>query len=131
MNVSQLKDQISAMYCCVNGPPMAYFELPTSNDLGAPVLRIQYVTVRVAVIGEQDVAEPLLTQWVYAKLSERVTKDERADRTRVLFWRIAPSIGEFIDEKGRTCTVLRMRLAIPGVDLSEIVVAESQPARWL
>ena len=141
MNAITLKAEIERLYVCVDGPGKAFFELPLQKRSGVParfelreesdVLRIVYETVAVAMVGETDVTEAVLCGWVRNKLHALLTKEEREDAVFVLFWRRHPSVNEFPDAQGRICTMLRLRLAIPGLDLSEMATPEGEPCRWL
>lgn len=127
MNASDLRQQLSRIFCCVDGPPRAYFEFPQNGE----TIRIIYGLIAVAMRGEPDNVETILCLWALTKLSDLLTPEQRDDASVVLFWRRHPSIDEFADEKGRTCTRLRMRLCIPGYDLSEITKQEGDAVRWL
>lgn len=135
MNTHELTLSLGKIYQCVDGPPTAYFELPIPKEMVTsdhhPVLRVIYSTIRVAMIGEIDRVEPILTAWVYEKLAALITPEERNDHWRVLFWRMRPVLFEFPDAQGRSCIGLRMRLAIPGADLSELEVKELEQPTWL
>lgn len=130
------------MFTCIDGPQRAMFEFPIARDEQPPVgvamgrvvyqpyVRVVYTTVRVAQIGEGDYVQPVLCGWVLNHMRALLTDEQREDRSTILFWRKRPMVEEFLDKQGRICTALRMRLAIPGIDLAHLTTPESE-TRWL
>lgn len=137
MNLSELIQLIEHEYNCFTGPARGYFELPMDvvppepNYTYPQVLRVVYSTLSRAVRGSGEEAEQLLTYWVATKLLAKLTKEQRADRAVCLIWRHKPVLMEFIGPRGETCLSIRLRLAIPGIDLSDLIVKEGEPPPWL
>lgn len=130
MNALTLREQLLRIFCYIDGPQRAYFEIPTGIP-EVPILTFPYETFAVAMRGEPEIAEPILCQWALAKLMQLTTEEQRQDLSVVLFWRSHPSVQEFTDEQGRACTKLRMRLCVPGYPLRELINAQSAEVRWL
>lgn len=136
MNPTELKAAIDSIYTAIDGPPRAYFEIPIISRPPAcqcdwPLFeRFIYQTIRVSIVGEPEAVEHVLCGWAHTHLSNLIPKEQREDRAVLLFWRRHPSITEFIDERGRTCTCLSLRLVIPGYPLDDIASKDAE-ARWL
>jgi hypothetical protein len=145
VNTNDLLVELNKIYSCVDGPPRPWFELPTDMHHPAdaqrfgpdvevretPAIRIVYETVRVAMRGGTEDVGEILCRWVWRKLRDLLPEEMAMDASVVLFWRRRPSIEEFLDKKGRVCSQLRMRLAIPGYSLGELAAPNSEEPRWL
>lgn len=138
MNAHELNQQIGSAFTCIDGPARAFFELPCidrpPSEVGNAedqVLRVVYTTVRVGMRGAADVIEPVLCGWAWGRLRELVSKESLEHKLWILFWRQRPQITEFVDSEGRVCTHLRMRLAIPGIELKSIACDEGDGVRML
>lgn len=135
MNTDALLAAIEKIYTCIDGPPRAWFEIHFGALLpkdyqGLTSVRIVYHVVRASMVGSAEATASVLFGWAYLKLRERLT-DEMVEDRMALFWRTKPALMEFVDEKGRICTQIRMRLAIPSVSLDDITVEEGGFPRWL
>jgi len=137
LNAHELNQRICSAFTCLDGPPRAFFELPCidrpplESNPDDQVLRVVYTTIRVGMIGGADLVESVLCGWAWGRLHALVAKESIEDRSWILFWRTRPQLTEFVDAKGRMCTHLRMRLAIPGIDLSELASPEGDEVRML
>lgn len=108
LNTTDLLERVEKTFHMMDGPPNAFFELPVGDGT---VARFVYVTVRfgVAEAGENAVRKLCNQAW---DIFEKISLNSQGARL-CLFWRIRPAISESF---GRTS--LRMRLVIPGADLS-------------
>lgn len=77
-------------------------------------------TIGVAMVGDPDDASVVLCSWVWQKLVAFFPREALEDSNVVIFMRRWPTLVEYADEQGRTCTRLAMRLAIPGYKLQDI-----------
>lgn len=137
MNAHELNTSISTIFTCIDGPAKAFFNIPCIDrppgelNPDDQVIRVVYRTVRVGMPGAADIVEPVLCGWAWARLLALIKTEQGEDRSMLLFWRVRPVIGEYADSQGRICTHLRMRLAIPGIDLSSIDTPEADAVRLL
>lgn len=134
MNIAELKSAIDSIFTAIDGPPRAYFELPTEQLREWPsnqecILRITYQSLYVGMVGEPDKVQSVLCGWAFLHLSNLITREQQEDRAVVLFWRTHPHLLEGV-RNDRPATVLKMRLAIPGYPLV-LEPNDAMEIRWL
>lgn len=114
-SLDELMDLVKTRFHAMDGPPAYGFELPDGHGF---TLRVTYSTFRFHVqeASTENAVRKLYNQaW---KLLETSALNHKGSMP-CLFWRKKPEIHESF---GRT--TLRMRLAIPGVDLASFANPE-------
>lgn len=112
MTPDQLRRHIDSMFVSFDGPPMSYFDWDGK--------RYVYQSYILAMRGEVDNVGSILCDIAKAKFDQLLTKEQREDRDVALAWRTGPHLASYFDERGAVCTSLRMRLVIPGIDMSPL-----------
>lgn len=124
MTVTELIANFSARCHCMDGPPQAFFEMPTDSftDSGFQIIhRVTYQTVVYRAKGLAE-CEALLCDKIWEMFDAVLPKERMA----ILFWRLRPQF-----ETRGSLSQVRLRLAIPGVDLSGLVTPEGSEAPLL
>lgn len=113
-------------FWCVQGPPRAYFEVPSDGSI--PPVRVVYQTFAFAA--QDDTAENRIsladTMWtvVFQPVVDKLLQEDpkRLREDTLLFWRkmpyFAPLVGATSEVPRPIGVGLRLRLAVPGVKIA-------------
>ncbi|HSV90895.1 MAG TPA: hypothetical protein VLH80_07330 [Nitrospiraceae bacterium] len=120
--LDQLNAKIVELFHCMDGPPVAYFEIPIENGVveGA-VERFTYVTLGWITSGERtppneaQLVKAMLEPFIAAR--RKLVGDAGNDEVfkPLLFWRRRIAIYEDGDKQLK----IQCRVVIPGVDLTD------------
>lgn len=132
--LDQLKAKVGELFHCMNGPPMAYFHIPLSNEEGRyppgsdMVERLVYQSLRFATRDTEGAEARLVHAMLEPFLDARrqLLERDKYDRA-LLFWRAPLELAEG-PRKGR---VLRCRVVIPGAHIDHYEVKEGDGMRWV
>lgn len=136
--IAALIQSVESKFHCVQGPPLAYFELHTSSAQDAPIMRCLYSTIKFSARGYRPDTEPMLVQAMedefkalLAKFATRHNfREALADGLKpMLFWRRIPEIeehgpepegtdanGSWVAGRPYPITSLRCRFFIEGLE---------------
>lgn len=139
--VGEMVARIEKLFHCVEGPPMAYFEIPLQTraylihretwEDGDDFERLVYVAL--AWRGTRSTSEAGFVGAMFeAFLDARVQLDVRFPMEQglkpLLFWRRKPGITEYKDvPSGVKWPTLRCRVVIPGATLARYATPEGEP----
>ncbi len=122
-----LEAMLKQNFLCVDGPPRAYHEMYDdflNLEDPKPVARFVYSTIRYRVPGPMTVENcdrlvRFVWETVFSPIIQRVlaVRPEYDRNDLMLFWRKRPRFSEIQGD-----TYLRMRLAIPGIEIKTHVL---------
>jgi hypothetical protein len=124
--LAQLNAKVKELFHCVNGPPVAYFEIPLDPRVHKDCCRFERYFY-VSLVWRTDVAREgaearlvmaMLEPFVDARRQLVGDQDNSEVLKPLLFWRRPLELTESTDEQDRPQLKLRCRVIIPGANLN-------------